>query len=152
MWTPGSHSLRHNLINDLGRAARCAGEVNQGKRRILRTQADGTRLLKCHIDAVWCAGYSRRMVSIMACVVMMVCLHAFPLREQMDALRPPVTSPSQQRRSGNTRTSQENLIRGTVIFVFAFFLQNVSQSQGDANKNVTLWHQPCSWCHRLQKC
>ncbi|XP_029683282.1 protein CFAP20DC [Takifugu rubripes] len=32
-------------------------------------------------------------------------------REWMDALRPPATSPSQQRRSGTTRTSQENLIR-----------------------------------------
>ncbi|TNM88806.1 hypothetical protein fugu_005060, partial [Takifugu bimaculatus] len=37
-------------------------------------------------------------------------------REWMDALRPPATSPSQQRRSGTTRTSQENLIRVTPGF------------------------------------
>lgn len=57
----------------------------------------------------------------MACVVMTVCFYGLVPREWMDALRPPVTSPSQQRRSGTTRTSQENLIRGTVTLIFAFF-------------------------------
>lgn len=86
----------------------------------------------------------------------MCCHDGVPLcfrpRERMDALRPSVNSPSQQRRSGNTQTSQENLIKGTVILVFAFFLLHVSQSQPDTNNNATLCHQPRSWCHRLQKC
>lgn len=73
----------------------------------------------------------------MACVVMTVCLYAFAPRERMDAPGPPVTSPSQQRRSGNTWSSRENLIRGTVTLVFAFFLLHVSQSQEDTNtKNI----------------
>lgn len=58
----------------------------------------------------------------MACVVMTACLYCLVPREWMDALRPPVTSPSQQRRSDKTRTNQENLIRGTVTLIFAFFL------------------------------
>lgn len=130
MWTLGSHSLSQNLINDLGREARCAGEVTQGQGRLLRAQADGMWLLKCHIEAVWCAGYSRRTVSIMACVVMTACLYGFAPRERMDALRPPVKSPSQRRRSGSTRTSQENLIRGTVTLVFAFFLASCLPKSG----------------------
>lgn len=125
MWTLGSHSLSQNLINDLGREAKCAGEGTEGQGHIdglLRPQADGMWLLKCHIAAVWCAGYSGRTVSIMVCVVMTVCFYGLVPREWMDALRPPVMSPSQQRRSGTTRTSQENLIRGTVTSIFAFFL------------------------------
>lgn len=134
MWTLGSHSLRRNLINDLGREARRAREVTQGHGRLLRTQPDGMWLLKCHIEAVWCAGYSRRTVSIMACVVMTVCLYGLASRERMDALRPPVTSPSQQRRSGNTRTSQENLIRGTVTLVCCLFLAACPPKSGESQQ------------------
>lgn len=149
MWTLGSHSLKQNLINDLGGEARCAGEVTQGQERLLRT-GWWVWLLKCHKDTVWYAGYSRRTVSMMICVVMMVCLYVFAPRERVDALRPPVNSPSQQRRSDNTQTSQENLIRGTVTVVFAFFLLRVPQSARYQQRNALT--SLCSWCHHLQKC
>lgn len=94
--------------------------------RFLRAQDDGTPLLKCHIEAIWCAGYSRRMVSIMACVVMTVCLYGLFPREWMDVLSPPIMPPSQQRRSGNTWNNHENLIRGTVTLILVLFARRCS--------------------------
>lgn len=108
----------------------------------LRAWEDGSPLLKRHIGTIWCARYSRRMVSIMARVVMTVCFYGLFPREWMDVLSPPIMPPSQLRRSDNTRNNLENLIIGTVTLILALFasscplragrLQTIRRFQGPA--------------------
>lgn len=139
MWTLGSHSLSQNLINDpSGKTVRRERLSVQekwlkddgGLDGLLRADDDGASLLKCRTEAIWCAGYSagysRSMVSIMACVVMTVYLYGLFPREWMDVLSPPIMPPGQQRRSGNTLNIQENLRGGTVTLIFVLFAPRCS--------------------------
>lgn len=105
---------------------------------LLRAQDDETPLLKCHIEAIWCARYSRRMVSIMACVVMTVCLYGLFPREWMDVFSPPIMPPSQQRRSGNTWNNHKNLIRGTVTLILDLFAQKRSLCPFKSDRRQTM--------------
>lgn len=130
MWTLGSHSWSRKSNKWSFRWNREVQRLSVREKWLkdkgsfdgfLGAWDDGTPLLKCHIEAIWCARYSRRMVSIMACVVMTVCFYGLFPREWMDVLSPPIMPPSQLRRSGNTRNNLENLISGTVTLILVLF-------------------------------
>lgn len=49
------------------------------------------------------------------------CMVFFPPREWMDVLSPPIMTPSQQRRSGNTLNNKENQVAATSNLNFTLF-------------------------------
>lgn len=152
MWTLGSQNVRQNLINDLGREARCAGEVTQGQGRLLRTQADGMWLLKCHRGSLMC-----RLQSEDGEYNGMCCCHdGVPLwfwLQRADGCAQTswyISQPTEKVRQHTDQSGKSNQRYNNLSL--AFFLLCVFQSQADTNNNMTLWHQPRSWCHRLEKC